>query len=291
MSEDTMARRNQSQEMVCGDGVLNLDLPKIMGILNLTEDSFYDGGQFNKGEAFLHRAAKMIEQGVSIIDVGAASTRPGAPLINEKDEWEILQYPLSQLKKNFPHILLSVDTYNAAQVKKCADLGVNIINDISGGSWGEEMFQEVAQQNMAYVMMHIHGKPENMQDNPVYNSVENEVAAYFKLRIEKLHSLGFHRIILDPGFGFGKKMGHNYRLLSKLNDLSQLGYPILVGLSRKSMIFRALNISPKEALNGTTVLHTLALQNGAKILRVHDVKEAYETIQLFSLYKETMENN
>jgi len=285
-----MTKGSQSQEMFCGDGVLNLDIPQIMGILNLTEDSFYDGGQFNKGESFLHRAAKMIEQGVNIIDVGAASTRPGAPLISEKDEWDILQYPLLELKKNFPHILLSVDTYNAAQVKKCADLGANIINDISGGSWGEEMFQEVAQQNMAYVMMHIQGKPENMQDNPTYDSVVEEVVGYFQMRIMKLHHLGFNKIILDPGFGFGKKMGHNYRLLAKLDILERLGFPVLVGLSRKSMIFRALNTSPEDALNGTTVLHTLALQNGAKILRVHDVKEAFETIQLFSLYKETLED-
>jgi len=289
-----MENKNQPlkySEIQCGELVLNLDLPKVMGIINLTDDSFYDGGKYNKSNMYLHRAAEMIDAGATIIDVGAASTRPGAKLIKEHDEWQILQKPLYELRKNFPHILISVDTYNASQVQKCADTGVNIINDISGASWDDNMLQEIAGHSLAYILMHIQGTPETMQKEPSYVSVVDEVMAYFSIRIKKLNDLGFDKIILDPGFGFGKKIGHNYRLLANLHKFKDLGYPILAGLSRKSMIFRALETQANNALNGTTVLNTLALQHGASILRVHDVREAFETIQLFLLYKESLENN
>lgn len=264
---------------------IDVHFPKVMGIINLTPDSFFDGGKYQKEEAYLERAEKLVEEGASILDLGAASSKPGAKLIDEKDEWAILEYPITKIRKRFPEILISVDTYNASQVQKCADLGVNIINDISSGTWDEQMFTEIAKQNMAYVMMHIQGKPENMQENPSYENVTEQLMDFFKLRIEKLQNLGFDKIIIDPGFGFGKTLEHNYELLAGMKQLKQLGFPILAGLSRKSMIFRALEISPDEALNGTTALNMLALMNGANILRVHDAREARETISLFSLYK------
>lgn len=271
--------------MNCNQLNLNLSFPQVMGIINLTPDSFFDGGKYQKEDAYLKRAKQLVEEGASILDLGAASTKPGSNLIDEIEEWNILKKPIQQIRKKYPELLISVDTYNAGQVKKCADLGVNIINDISGGSWDEKMFSEVSQFDMAYVMMHIQGKPENMQQNPQYNKLMEEVKEYFKFRIEKLKSFGFRNIILDPGFGFGKTLEHNYELLAKMNELNELGFPILAGLSRKSMIFRALDISPQESLNGTTALNMLALQSGAKILRVHDVKEAVETIRLFVQYK------
>lgn len=282
-----MSEKNTSfSKFHCGDLSINLESPQLMGILNLTEDSFFDGGRYNKGEEFLRRAEKLVEEGCSIIDIGAASTRPCAELIEEQEEWSILEKPLQVLKKKYPNILISVDTYNAGQVKKCNDVGVNIINDISGGSWDSQMYAEVSQCQMAYVMMHIKGEPKTMQSKTEYSSVITEVKNYFEEGIRKLEQLNFNNIILDPGFGFAKTLEQNYELLAKMNQLESITYPVLAGLSRKSMIFRALEISPQEALNGTTALNILALQNGAKILRVHDAKEARETIQLFSLYKE-----
>jgi len=275
---------NKKRVISCGDKILNLEEARIMGILNLTDDSFYDGGKYNNADKYIARAAELIECGAHIIDIGAASTRPGAKLISDKEEWEVLQKPLDEIRKHFPDIIISVDTYNASQIRKCADAGVNIINDISGGSWDENMFTEISKYQMAYVLMHIKGQPDNMQKAPVYHSVTNEVQAYFKSKIDELEALGFSNIILDPGFGFGKDIEHNYELLANLKELTTLDYPVLVGLSRKSMVFKVLNNTAKESLNGTTVLNTLALQNGAQILRVHDVKEASETIKLFGYY-------
>lgn len=271
--------------MICNHLNLDLSFPQVMGIINLTTDSFFDGGKYQKEEAYLKRAEQLIEEGASIFDLGAASTKPGSYLMDEQDEWKILEKPIEQIRKNHPQILISVDTYNSGQVKKCADLGVNMINDISGGSWDEQMFKEIAKHQMAYVMMHIQGQPENMQTKPSYTNILEEVQKYFETRVEKLKVLGFNNILLDPGFGFGKTLEHNYELLAGMKQLALSGYPVLVGLSRKSMVFRALDISPKEALNGTTALHMLALLNGAHILRVHDVKEAVETIRLFEQYK------
>jgi len=282
-----MSENNSSfSKFQCGDLTINMERPQLMGILNLTDDSFFDGGRYNKGEAFIVRVEKLVQEGCSIIDIGAASTRPGAELIDENEEWRILEKPLERLRKEFPHTILSVDTYHAKQVNKCDATGVNIINDISGGTWNENMYTEVSQFDMAYVMMHIKGKPKTMQNRTNYSSVIGEVKNYFEKGIKKLEYLNFKNIILDPGFGFAKTLEQNYELLAKMNQFEALAYPILAGLSRKSMIFRALGVEPQEALNGTTALNMLALQNGAQILRVHDAKEARETIQLFSLYKE-----
>ncbi len=271
-------------QISCNHQVLDLSVPKVMGIINLSSDSFYDGGKCQNEEAYLNRAEKLVMEGASILDLGAASTKPGSLLINEEEEWEILEKPITLLREKYPKILISVDTYNSGQVKRCADLGVNIINDISGGSWDEHMFTEIAKYDMAYVMMHIQGKPENMQEKPSYENITEEVRKYFETKVKKLKELHFDKILLDPGFGFGKTIEHNYELLAGMKQFQSLGYPILAGLSRKSLIFRTLKISPKEALNGTTALHMLGLLNGAHILRVHDVKEAIETIELFSRY-------
>mgnify|MGYP002639597689 CR=1 FL=1 len=269
----------------CNHQLLDLGIPKVMGIINLTPNSFFDGGKYQKEDAYLERAEKLVREGAAILDLGAASTKPGSKLVDKQDEWEILEKPIKQLRTRYPEMLISVDTYNATQVKKCADQGVNIINDISGGSWDEQMFTEIAKYEMAYVMMHIQGQPEIMQENPSYGNILEELKEYFKIRIEKLRTLNFDKIILDPGFGFGKTLDHNFELLAGINRLESLGHPILAGLSRKSMVFRTLDIGPNEALNGTTALNMLVLINSAKILRVHDVKEAVETIELFSRYK------
>lgn len=282
-----MSERSTSfSEIQCGDLVLNLERPQIMGILNLTDDSFFDGGKYNHGEKHIVRAESLVREGASIIDIGAASSKPGMALINAEEEWQILEKPLKELRNRFPSTLISVDTYNASLLERCADAGVNMINDVSGGSWNESMYEEISKFQMAYVMMHIQGTPVNMQDNPNYTSLIDEVMVYLEEGIRKLNDLGFKNIILDPGFGFGKTSAHNFELLAKMQQFLRLGYPILAGLSRKSMIFRSLDIGPKEALNGTTALNMLALQNGAHLLRVHDAKEARETIQLYTLYKE-----
>lgn len=273
-------------QISCNHLSLDLSVPQVMGIINLTSDSFFDGGKYQMMDAYLARAEQLVEEGAKILDLGAASTRPGAQLISEPEEWRILESPIRLIRKKFPEILISVDTYNAGQIRKCADLGVNIINDISGGSWDDKMFSEVAKYDLAYIMMHIQGQPENMQEKPQYNNVIEDVKKYFEERIKRLKNSGFEKLILDPGFGFGKTMKHNYELLAKMNELGEFGLPVLAGLSRKSMIFRVLDITPKEALNGTTALNMLALQNGARILRVHDVKEAVETIRLFLRYKQ-----
>lgn len=277
-------------EIQCGDLVLNLKKPQIMGIINLTEDSFFDGGSYLKEKEYLKRAASLVEEGAAILDIGAASSRPGTKLIHETEEWQILEKPLKLIRDQFPGILISVDTYNSAQVMRCSDMGIHLINDISGGSWDYQMYREMANTNMAYVMMHIQGNPETMQKKPQYKSVVDEVKAFFGRGIKELNELNYHQIILDPGFGFGKSMEHNFQLLAQLDDLLPLKYPVLAGLSRKSMIFKALEITPQDALNGTTALHMLALQKGAHILRVHDAKEAFETIRLYSKYKEALEN-
>jgi dihydropteroate synthase len=272
-------------QILCNHLILDLSTPKVMGIINLTPDSFYDGGKYLSEQAWMARAAQLIEEGAQILDIGAASSRPGSELIGSDDEWKILENPIRQLRKIYPRILISVDTYNAGLVSLCADLGVNIINDISGGSWDNQMFAQVAKSPMAYVMMHIQGQPANMQQNPQYINVMDELKDYFKVRLEQLRMLDFQKIIIDPGFGFGKTLEHNYKILARMNELNELGFPVLAGLSRKSMIFRPLNISPEQSLNGTTALNMLALQQGANILRVHDVKEAVETIRLFTLFR------
>lgn len=250
-----------------------------MGILNLTPDSFYDGGKYNSLESAILRAEKMIAEGAKIIDIGAVSTRPGASRISEAEEWSRMKEVIPALVKNFPSTVLSVDTYSSTIAKKAIEAGAHIVNDISGGTMDAEMFETVAELNVPYVLMHIKGIPETMQEDPQYENVVEEVKDFFELNIEKLHKLDVKQIILDPGFGFGKTVEHNYQLLNSLDVFVKMGYPVLAGLSRKSMITKLFGGENKEALRGTIEVNKIALQKGAKILRVHDVKEAVQLVR------------
>jgi dihydropteroate synthase len=260
-----------------------------MGILNLTPDSFFDGGIW-KDENYLFHVEKMLEDGAEIIDVGGMSSRPGAEFISEEEEINRVMEPIYQIKKRFPETIISVDTWRAAVLERAFDKGADIANDISGGSFDSTLLSMVAKLQMPYILMHIKEKPKTMQENPVYQNIGLEVLDYFIQKIELLKNHEIKDIILDPGFGFGKTLNHNYQLLSSLRNFELLSFPILVGISRKSMIYNLLKISAEDALNGTTVAHTLALENGVKIIRAHDVKEAVQTIKIWELYKKEQHN-
>lgn len=257
--------------------------PLVMGILNITSDSFYDGGKYLRPDAYLAQAEKMVKEGANILDIGAYSTRPGAAEVDEATEKERLTSAIAAIRKQFPEVLISADTFRASVAQKAIEAGANIINDISGGTMDEAMFDTIAELNVPYILMHIQGTPQTMQVDPQYKNVTQEVKNFFEERIEKLNKKGLKKIILDPGFGFGKTIEHNYQLLRELDQFQSLGLPVLVGISRKSMIYKILNIKAEESLNGTSVLNTFALQKGSKILRVHDVKEAKQVVQLHSL--------
>lgn len=255
--------------------------PIVMGILNVTQDSFYDGGKYTDEQAIRHRIHEMIDEGASILDFGACSTRPGAVEIPEELEIERLIKAIRILKSDFPDFPFSVDTYRSGVVLKVVEaFGPCWINDISGGDFDGELIAVVANLQLPYVLMHIQGTPAIMQQNPRYENVILEVLEYLRRKKYALENAGLKQIIIDPGFGFGKTIQHNFRMLSSLQDFSTLDAPILVGISRKSMIYKLLNITPAEALNATTALNMLALERGASILRVHDVREAFECIAL-----------
>ena len=256
-----------------------------MGILNITPDSFYDGGAFVNLIDQLKQVDRMISEGAVIIDLGANSTRPGAIPVDEEQELGRLLPSLAAIKGHFSEVVISVDTYRTGVAKAAIEHGAMMINDIFGGRFDGEMFNLVASHNIPYVLMHMQGAPDNMQINPHYKDVVAEVHEYFRSRLDLLPS-GFNQVILDPGFGFGKTVENNFRLLQQFDSFRSFGFPLLAGLSRKSMINRVLHVKPKEALNGTTVLNTLALLKGANILRVHDVKEAIEAIRLVEAYKD-----
>lgn len=252
----------------------------VMGILNITSDSFFDGGNYLSENQWLEKALEMQTQGADIIDIGACSTRPGAIQVPFEEELERIVKATELIRKNVPNVLVSVDTYRAKIAEAAVKSGAHIINDISGGTMDSEMFKTIARLKIPYILMHIQGTPQTMQQNPVYDNVVEDVLGFFNKKIAELTSLGVSKVILDPGFGFGKTIAHNYQLMSKLSSFAMLDLPLLVGVSRKSMIYKILNTTPAEALNGTTVLNTIALQKGARILRVHDVKQAKETIEL-----------
>ena len=259
---------------------LDLSTPKIMGIINMTDDSFYDGGTNNNSNKTLKKVTKFIKEGADIIDIGGYSSRPGAKNISIKEEWKRIKDIIPIVNKNFPKTIISVDTFRSEIAKRAIENGAHIINDISGGSIDKSLFDTVANLKTPYILTHIKGNPENMQENPNYNSVINEITKYFKKKIITLKSKGINNIIIDPGFGFGKSLQHNYEILNNLNKFKKFNLPILIGVSRKSMIYKLLKTNPKEALNGTTVVNTLCLLGGANILRVHDVKEAKECIKI-----------
>jgi dihydropteroate synthase len=264
---------------------IDLSTPAVMGILNITPDSFYDGGKYRNNETLLFQAEKMLNEGAAILDIGAVSSRPGAEEVPEDTELERLLPALENLLSAFPDAVISVDTYRSNVARIAVEAGAHIINDISGGTFDEKMFRTVADLNVPYVLMHIKGTPQNMQNNPQYVDVVQEVKYFFKKQLRKLGNTGVtENIILDPGFGFGKTLENNYELLKDLSAFTDLGYPVLAGVSRKSMINKVLQTTPDTALNGTTVLNTIALLNGAGILRVHDVKEAVEAVRLVEFY-------
>jgi len=259
--------------------------PLIMGILNVTPDSFFDGGKFTSEIKWLEHTQQMIDEGADIIDIGAYSTRPGATNVSEQDEMERLVKVIKSVRKQFPELLISVDTFRASIAIKAIEAGANIINDISGGTMDDMMFSTIAKLRVPYVLMHIQGTPETMQEKPQYINVTDEVFAFFTSKLKELKDLGVSKVILDPGFGFGKTLEHNYQLLENLEKFNSIGLPVLVGFSRKSMVCKLLKVKPEEGLNGTSVLNTIALEKGAKILRVHDVKEAKEAVMIVEYLK------
>ena len=269
----------------CGDKIITLDEPRIMGILNLTPDSFHDGGKYQRQDQFVARTEQMLEEGADIIDLGAVSTRPEAREVSEKTERDRLIPALKFLASHFHSAVFSVDTYRSSVAREAAENGAGIINDISGGTLDGKMAETIASLNIPYVLMHMQGTPATMQKNPLYSNVVSEVELFFKDKTRELSEAGVHQIILDPGFGFGKTVGHNFALLKHLKLYKKFGLPLLVGVSRKSMINKLLHIRADEALHATGVLHTLALLEGADILRVHDVKEAVQVIKVVKAYQ------
>ena len=253
----------------CRGKLLDISTPIVMGILNITENSFFDGGSFHTTNEALKQTEKMLEEGAGIIDIGACSTKPGSLPPSAEIESKKITEIIQEIIMRFPETIISADTYRASVAEKAIEAGASIINDISGGTLDDIMFQTVAQLKVPYILMHIKGTPLTMQENPHYENLENEVLQYFVKRTNELRNLGVSDIIIDPGFGFGKNLGHNFQLLRFIKDLKILDYPILAGISRKSMINKVLKTKPSKALNGTTVLNTIALMNGAKILRVH----------------------
>lgn len=260
--------------------LLDLSVPKVMGVLNLTPDSFYAGSRLNGVEEAVKRAEIMISEGADLLDVGGMSTRSGSLEITEKEETERVIPVIQSILKKFPETLISIDTYRSKVAEKAVNAGAALINDISAGKPDPAIIDVAARYSVPYILMHMQGTPKNMQINPVYEDVVSEVNLFFSEKIKELLDRGVDDIILDPGFGFGKTLDHNYELLSNLELIGFGKFPILTGFSRKSMIWKFLEISPEEALNGTSILNTIALQKGAQILRVHDVKEAVEAVRI-----------
>jgi dihydropteroate synthase len=265
-----------------GGKLLSTESPLVMGIINVTPDSFYKRSRLSTEEEVMNRVSKMIEDGASIIDIGGISTRPGASPIAEEEERSRVIGHLKLLRREFPLAVFSIDTYRAEIAREAFyEAGINMINDISGGTIDANMLPLVREINIPYIMMHISGTPENMQNSPVYDDVVSDIIKYFGNRVPPLLEAGVKDIIIDPGIGFGKTIEQNFIILSRLAEFSVIGLPVMLGLSRKSLIWKTLEVLPDEALNGTTALNMTGLMNGADILRVHDVAEAVQTIRLF----------
>jgi dihydropteroate synthase len=264
----------------CKGKLIDISSPKVMGILNITPDSFFDGGSYKNESDILQKVKKMLSEGATFIDVGAYSSRPGAIHISEKKELQRIVPIIKLLVNHFPEIIISVDTFRSSVAKKTVEAGAAIINDISGGKMDANMFKTVAELKVPYIIMHMLGTPQSMQKNPRYEDVTKEVISFFAEQLSKLHQLKVNDVLIDVGFGFGKTIEHNYKLLKNLSLFKNLDAPILVGISRKSMLYKPLEITAQLALNATTSANTIALLNGANILRVHDVKEAMEAIKI-----------
>ena len=265
--------------------LIDFSTPQVMGILNITTDSFFDGGKYLTKKEIISQIQKIKKEGAQIIDVGASSSRPGSTPVSEKLELERLLPTIELIKENCTDIKISIDTFRSGVAKSCIENGANIINDISAGEFDKKMFETVANHNIPYIMMHMKGDSLTMQNNPTYNNVVEEIMLFFQTKINKLNEMDFNQIIIDPGFGFGKTIEHNYEILKNLKQFKKFKLPVLVGASRKSMIYKLLNGTAKQALNGTSVVNTFSLLNGASILRVHDVKEAVECVKIVDLIK------
>ena len=266
----------------CKGQLIDLSIPKVMGILNVTPNSFFDGGKYNDESQLLIQVEKMINDGATFIDIGAYSSKPGAEFVSEAEELDRIIPVVQLILKHFPEAILSIDTFRSGVAKACIENGAAIINDISAGNLDVAMFDVIAKYNVPYIMMHMRGTPQTMQSMTHYDDIVKEMLFYFSEKVHKARSLGINDLIIDPGFGFAKTIDQNYEVLRKAELFRLLELPLLIGISRKSMIYKPLNTNANEALNGTTVLNTIALTKGASILRVHDVKEAVECIQLWN---------
>ncbi len=265
--------------------LIDFSTPIVMGILNITTDSFFDGGKYLTKKQIINQIQKIKKEGAQIIDIGASSSRPGSTPVSEKLELERLLPTIELIKENCTDIKISIDTFRSVVAKSCIENGADIINDISAGEYDKKMFETVANHNVPYIMMHMKGDSLTMQNNPSYNNVVEEIMLFFQTKINKLNEMDFNQIIIDPGFGFGKTLEHNYEILKNLKQFQKFKLPVLVGASRKSMIYKLLNGTAEQALNGTSVVNTFSLLNGASILRVHDVKEAVECVKIVNLIK------
>ena len=275
-----MLQKNNKTTINCKGKLIDISSPIVMGIINVTPDSFYDGGKNNSVETAITQVRKHLEEGAIVIDIGGYSSRPGADEVTEQEELNRTIPVIEAVLIAFPGTIISIDTFRGNVAKKAIEAGAAIINDISAGDLDDNMFTVVAEKQVPYILMHMQGTPETMQDNPNYKNIIQEITYYLSEKINTLRKKGVNDIIIDPGFGFGKTLEHNYEILGKLNNLQLLNVPVLVGISRKSMVHKLLEISPQESLNGTIAANIIALQNGANILRVHDVKEATECIKL-----------
>ncbi len=268
----------------CRGRSLVIDQPLVMGVINVTPDSFYSGSRLQYTDEILQKAEQMLNEGAAIIDIGGQSTRPGSEMVSVENELQRVIGSVHAIRKKFPASFISIDTFYASVARQAAESGADIINDISAGEMDQDMIPTVASLKLPYVLMHKKGMPKTMQQQPEYSDVVKEVLAFMAEKKKQFNEAGIRQLIVDPGFGFGKNAAHNFKLLGHLEEFKKLKCPLLAGLSRKTTIYKTLGITPELALNGTTVLHTIALLNGADILRVHDVKEAMEAIKLVSAY-------
>lgn len=266
----------------CKGELIDLSIPKVMGILNITPNSFFDGGKYKNEDEIISQVDKMLSEGASFIDIGAYSSKPSAEFVSEQEEIDRIVPVIELILKHFPKALLSIDTFRAEVAKASIEGGAAIINDIAAGELDDKMFDVIAKYNVPYIMMHMRGNPQTMQSLTEYEDIIKEILFYFSEKVKQARALGINDLILDPGFGFAKTTDQNYEVMQKMELFNLLELPVLAGVSRKSMIYKTLNITPKEALNGTTFLNTIALTKGAKILRVHDVKEAVECVALYN---------
>lgn len=270
--------------------LIDLAKPVVMGIINVTPDSFFDGGKYKTEKKIINRAEDILDQGGTIIDIGAVSTKPGTEGISTKDEIDRLLPAVKAVKKAFPEACISIDTYRSwVALTVIEECGPCIVNDVSGGNFDMHMFDTIGKLGVPYILMHMQGTPIQMQENPVYEDIIRDISMFFTDAVKKLNKAGVKDVIIDPGFGFGKTLEHNYELLNRLDSFKVFQLPLMVGVSRKSMIFKLLGSKPDDALNGTTVVNTLALMGGADILRVHDVREAVEAVRVMNMVRSTSE--